>query len=270
MKSAKHLQFLVWALVMVLFQNCKLADLRTTTVQDGIPQREPKAVALLETVIQNQNLGVLENSKTYSLQLTDNWRGLSALVNPFPRDNKPLTISFTPKTFDAQFHYTNIRNQKTYGVEGANFYVIKKEGEKKFKKKRSMVFSLAALQYLLELPLRLREAEILKYAGSTVFEGKAYDLVFASWQSVAPNTEFDQYLLYISKETGHLRFASYTVRGNYLPAPKSIYGTIRYENFKKDASGVHYASTLHIQLNQLKQKRRSTRLITMSDFNLQR
>ena len=269
MKCAKYIQLLLWALVMVLFQNCKLADLRTTTVQDGLPQREPKAVALLETVIKNQNLAVLENSKTYSLQLTDNWRGLSALVNPFPRDNQPLSISFTPKTFDAQFRYTNIRNQKTYGVEGANYYVIKKEDEKKFKKKRSMEFSLAALQYLFELPLRLREAEILKYAGSTSFEGRVYDLVFASWQSVAPNREFDQYLLYISKETGHLHFASYTVRGNYLPAPKSIYGSIRYENLIKDDSGVNYPSTLHIQLNQLKKKRRSSRIITVSDLSLQ-
>jgi hypothetical protein len=127
---------------------------------------------------------------------------------------------------------------------------------------------LPAIQYLFELPIRIKEAPILKYAGTKEMEGITYDLVFATWDSLEPNKEFDQYLLYISQKTGFLTFASYTVRDAYLPSPKNVYGSIRYEDMQENSDGIKYPTTIYIQINKLKSKDTWTRKMTLQDLQL--
>lgn len=263
----KHI-FLLCTLMILICQSCKIADLRTSEINDAAPDREPKAIELLDTAIKNQNLDLLVNSETYSYKIKDNWKGLSALFNPFPKDNELMEMRFRPKSFDSQFFYINVKDQTRYGVQSFRYYKINETGDVKFKNKKSISFSLPAVQYLFELPIRIKEAPILKYAGSKKIEGITYDLVFATWDSIAPNKEFDQYLLYISQETGLLTFASYTVRDAYLPSPKNVYGSIRYENMQENSDGIKYPTTIYIQINGLKSKDTWTRKMTLQDLKL--
>lgn len=108
----------------------------------------------------------------------------------------------------------------------------------------------------------------MKYAGSKEIEDITYDLVFATWESLEPNKEFDQYLLYISQETGLVAFASYTVRDAYLPSPKNVYGSIRYEDMQENSDGIKYPTTIYIQINGLKNKNKWTRKMTLKDLKL--
>ncbi|MDY8138539.1 DUF6503 family protein [Aquimarina sp. 2201CG5-10] len=259
---------LVILVLIITLSGCKMADLRTSAVTNSTPNREPKAIALINKVIANQNLDVLSNSKTYSYKAIHNWKGIMALFNPFPKDNKLMEMKFRPNSFDAQFRYIKGRDSIKRGVQSFKYYTIDYDGNLQFKNKPSMTFTLPAVQYLFELPLRLKDAPILKYAGSTTFEDNLYDLVFATWESTEPNSEYDQYLLYISRKTGHLAFASYTVRDTYLPSPNNIYGSIRYENITENIDGIRYPSTLIIQINKLKKKSRWTQKISISDLKL--
>ncbi|MEP0265808.1 hypothetical protein [Dokdonia sp.] len=249
-------------------QSCKIADLRTSAINDTTPDREQKAIDLLDKAIKNQNLDILVNSEIYSYKITDNWKGLSAILNPFPKDNELMEMRFKPKSFDSQFFYVNAKDHITYGVQSFKYYKIDETGNVKFKDKKSMSFSLPAIQYLFELPIRIKEAPILKYAGSEEMEGITYDLVFATWESLEPNKEFDQYLLYISQKTGVVTFASYTVRDAYLPSPKNVYGSIRYEDMRENSDGIKYPTVIYIQINKLKSKNTWTRKMTLQDLTL--
>ncbi|MGX1929614.1 hypothetical protein [Flagellimonas sp. 2504JD4-2] len=259
---------LIYCIVTVIIHGCKIADLRTAEIDSTSPNREERAVALLDNVISKYNLDKLVKAENYSLTATDNWRGLYALVNPFPKDNELMELRFRPKSFDGQFNYLETNNANIYGVQSFNCYNIKRDGEIKFKNKKRIAFTLPAIQYFFELPLRLRDAPILKYAGSQEFENKTYDLVFATWDRLEPHKEHDQYLLYFDKETGDLCFASYTVRGIYLPAPKNTFGSIRFSGLRKNQDGILYPNKLFIQLNKLKKERRTLHTITINDLRL--
>ncbi|WP_109301368.1 hypothetical protein [Aquimarina sp. AU474] len=259
---------LLFTFVITTFQSCKIADLRTSAINNSTPDREQKAIDLLNKTIKNQNLDILVNSKTYSYKIKDNWKGVLALMNPFPKDNELMEMRFRPKSFDSQFYYVNAKNRIIYGVQSFNYYKIDRTGNLKFKDKKSISFSLPAIQYLFELPIRIKDAPILKYAGIKKIEGVTYDLVYATWKSLEPNKEFDQYVLYISQKTGLLSFASYTVRDSYLPSPKNIYGSIRYEDMQENADGIKYPAIIYIQINGLKSKNKWTRKMTLKDLKL--
>ncbi len=259
---------MLWVLIIVIAQGCKIADLRTTEIATASPDREAKALLLLEKVIATNRLEKLATAGTYSLEAIDNWKGLLALANPLPKDNTLMELRFRPNSFDGQFEYVGAKNKTVHGVQSFQYYKIKDDGIVKVRRKKSIVFSLPALQYFFELPLRLKHAPIVKYAGATFVEGNSYDLVFVTWQQLEPHKENDQYLLYINRETGQLDFANYTVRGVYLPTPKSIYGSIRFSNRKTAGNGITYPGTMTIQLNKLKKEKRFVHRISINQLQL--
>ena len=254
-------------LLMGLVSSCKLANLSTEAINTESVNREEKAIQLLEKTIKAHNFQALANAETYSYKVKDNWKGPMVLMNPFPKDNEWMEMRFRPATFDAQMQYLDTRNKdKVYGLQSLQYYLMDGDEEVEFKKKPKMEFSIAAVQYLFELPLRLINAPILKYAGKKMWEGVEYDLVFATWESIDPNDTYDQYLLYLHPETHELAFASYTVRAIYLPAPKGIYGSIRYENVQEGPEGFRYPATLYIQLNKLKGNKKWAHKMELKDL----
>ncbi|WP_422858450.1 hypothetical protein ACOKFD_13830 [Flagellimonas sp. S174] len=264
----KRFSLLFTLIIVLIVQSCKIADLQTSELNPDLPHREDKAIQLLDGVIKKYRLDILETSKNYSFKAKDDWKGLYAIANPFPKDNELMQIRFRPFSFDGQFNYLETRNKTIYGVQSFKHYRINEEGKVSFRRKKSISFTLPAIQYFFELPLRLRNAPILKYAGVRDFENKTYDLVFATWDKLKPHKEHDQYLLYIDRESGNLSFASYTVRGMYLPVPKSVFGSIRFNGLNKNENGVTYPEKLYIQLNKLKKPKRALHTITISDLRL--
>ncbi len=272
MSCMKRLQIILLSILLVA-QGCKIADLRTAAIDTSFPDRETRALQLLEEVIAANQLRKLAEAETYSLEATDNWKGLLAVMNPLPKDNTVMALRFRPNSFDGQLKYLDGDNKTVHGVQSFRYYKIKDDGAIKLRNKKSIVFALPAIQYFFELPLRLHNAPFLKYAGTATVEGKKYDLVFATWQELAPHKEHDQYLLYINKATRQLDFANYTVRGLYLPAPKSLYGSIRFSNRKTTNYGITYPGTMTIQLNSLKKEKRfahriATDKLELNSFNV--
>ncbi|MEM8507355.1 MAG: hypothetical protein AAF717_05975 [Bacteroidota bacterium] len=259
---------LLWLLIVVSTQACKIADLRTPSISRKMPDREEKALLLLENVISTNHLQKLAAAGTYSLEASDNWKGLLAVMNPLPKDNTAMELRFRPNSFDGQFQYSGRKKKIVHGVHSMQYYKIKKDSSIVLRRKKKVVFSLPAIQYFFELPLRLRNAPILKHAGTTTIEGRNYDLVFATWKQPEPHKENDQYLLYIDKEMGQLDFANYTVRGLYLPAPGSIYGSIRFSDRKMNEDGITYPGMLTIQFNQLKKEESFAHRISITQLTL--
>ncbi|MEM9361354.1 MAG: SRPBCC family protein [Bacteroidota bacterium] len=250
------------------FQSCKIADLRTSQISAETPDRETRAVRLLDEVITNGKLDRLANAETYSFDATDDWKGIMTLANPLPKDNEPMEFRYRPNSFDGQFHYTASKKKTVHGVQSFNYYKLESNKAIKVKKKKKMTFTVPAIQYFFEMPLRLRNAPILKYAGTREFEGETYDLVFATWETTVPHKEHDQYLLYISQDDRKLKFANYTIRANYVPAPKNMYGSIRYEALQTNSDSITYPSKMYIQVNGLKKKKKAAHVLTVDNLRL--
>ena len=269
MKTTSMKNGLILLVGIFFLTGCKLADLRTDAIDIQSPNKEQKAIDLLEKTIAAQNLEPLKEADSYTVESRDNWKGMMAMMNPFPKDDKRLEFRFRPMSFDGQMQYLETRKKvNIYGIQSLNYYKIENGEEAVFKDSKKMEFAIAAVQYLFELPLRLIDAPILKYAGTKEVEGVTYDLIFATWESITPNKTYDQYLLYIHPKTRFLSFASYTIRGMYMPAPKGMYGSIRYEDIIANEDGIRYASTLYVQINKLKSKKKWVHKMDFMDLRL--
>ena len=263
------LRLALWALLLLpLLHSCKIADLRTSNITDDEIQKEQKALDLLDRAIQKQGFHILNNAEVYSIDIKDDWKGVNRIASPFPKDNQEASFRLRPGSFDGQFEYKEDPKERLYGVQSFQFYKSKKGQNPKFKKRGGLVFGQTAIQYLFELPLRLKEAEILKYAGSTELNGQLYELVFATWGSLSPNKEFDQYLLYLNKETGILEYASFTIRKPHVPAPKNIYGSIHYTEFTTTEAGISFPGLAYIYVNDIKETRKAARTVYFKNLEL--
>lgn len=89
-------------------------------------------------------------------------------------------------------------------------------------------FYLPSLQYFSELPFRLFSAQIITYAGEGKHADRTYDLVYSTWGSLEANPDFDQFVLWIDRETSLIRMCHYTVRQAFPAAA----GTIYYDSYK--------------------------------------
>jgi len=96
-------------------------------------------------------------------------------------------------------------------------------------------------QYFLEFPLRIQEASVIAYAGDTIVAGKAYHLVMASWKTIAPQKDIDQYRIAINKDTNFIEFIQFTVRD----FAKFAVGTAKYNSFIKK-NGISFPSNISV------------------------
>lgn len=257
-------------LCLSLAWSCKLADLRPTTLKDATPNRETKAVQLLEACVAAHGLTVLDTGTTYHMAIQDRWKGIYKMMNPLPYNNQPLDFRLQAQNFESQATYLHRSKRAQYGIHNLKTYQINADGERVYRQKNGHLFGWAALHYLLvELPSRLYKAPILKYAGQKTVDGIAYDLVLATWESVTPNKTYDQYLIYIHPDTKRLDRVNYTIRGFkevIAIAPRNLYGSAQYDGFTKDATGVVYAKEVSVYINDIGKSQGWAHQVTVDSF----
>jgi len=82
--------------------------------------------------------------------------------------------------------------------------------------------------YWFQFPFRIGEAPIISYAGESTVKGETYDLLYATWGSEKPNREYDQYILYLDKETRLVEWLHFTIRDKI----KAIHSTAHFTDFR--------------------------------------
>ena len=76
-----------------------------------------------------------------------------------------------------------------------------KNGQKEFTDNEKYQNKLIYKNYWFQFPFRINEAPNIAYAGESRVNGEMYDLLYATWGSEKPNRQFDQFVLYLDKET---------------------------------------------------------------------
>ena len=141
-------------------------------------------------------------------------------------------------------------------------------GPLKVKEDGDIHFILPTMHYFVSFPFRILEAPLVSAAGPVEVGGRRYQTVFATWEQAAPSRDYDQYIVYISEDTGLIEKIAYTVReiapfvvgamhfGDFVAAgeltlPTTMTVTSRVEDDAAGADFLHRATLRHIVLDGL-------------------
>jgi len=249
--------------------SCKLADIRTTTLKKGESTKE-NGRTLLEESINTMGYDNLQNFENYSVKSVFNWKPLWSMMpmNALPGNkNKEIEFHFSTNSFDGRVDYLEGRKKGDYhGLQSWQSYQSVNEKPVKFEKDKRRSWGLASYHYMIEAPVRLLNAPIIKYAGTKSMYGKEYDLVFASWGSEKANKQHDQWLVYINKETKFIDLTQLTIRDFFLPFPRNMaHGTVQYLS-RTNVDGIHLPSEVSIQLLKPKKQKKYVYKFELYDY----
>ena len=228
-----------------------LADLQTTATEtDSVKGR-----ALLERAAEAHGVDAWRKYATFSLTARDRWPGQSW----WPEQDQGFQLRMLNGTFTSQAVLTDGKAAgEVWGIQAWNAY---RQNERQAPIKPveapapEISFYLPTLHYFAELPFRLLEAEHLYYQGRAEHRGELYELVLATWGDHQPNPEYDQYQLWINRNTHLIDMVHYTVRdavhlyeGFAAELMKPLAkGTIHFTDYR-DVSGVKVAMAHTITL----------------------
>ncbi|MEL6851455.1 MAG: hypothetical protein AAFP92_23240, partial [Bacteroidota bacterium] len=222
-------------IVFILLQGC-MADMRTPNIKkQGISQQEEqKGRALIEAAWTKHGFSNLKHHQTYGFTGDDIWKGMMGKMGkPWPEAESQIGFKYAVGSFDSQATFLNgQRKGLKAGLQSWNYYEQEPGKALAFvETDERIAFGLSAFHYFFELLDRMKSLPIVAYAGEKAFDGKKFDMVFATWEKAEPHMAHDQYVLWINQATGLLEYAVYSLRDNYLKMPggKSFYGSIHYE-----------------------------------------
>lgn len=217
---------LLFALLAAAYLSaCSIANLRTDDLAAGrVPDAETKGRELLEMSYQKMGYDQLRDVTVYETTAHFDWSPVwSAMpMNSLPgAKGKDIRFRFAANTFDGHLEFLEgpkkgrikgIQSWETYQHDQAGAPAEKRGGNR-------YPWGLATYHYLLEAPMRLLGADIVRHAGTTEFAGQHYDLVFVTWGDGTQKKEYDQWLVYINQATGFTDLAEVTITDFFLPMP---------------------------------------------------
>ena len=204
------------ALMALLLPGClPLSDLRPPEIDPEDPQQErvSQGRAQLLAAARAHGLDAWLAADRTELEMRDVWVGVGRWFNPWPDPDVTVTLVQHPGTFDstATFQGGSLEGH-TWGIERWSTYTVAPDGQRRDAPDPDIRFMLPTVQYFVDLPFRLLEAEIVRSVGEQQIGGEMYEVVYATWGSVEANREFDQYLVYLDPDTHRIEKVQYTVR----------------------------------------------------------
>ncbi len=257
--------------LLFVLQSCKSVDLRSEYLLERPNQAESTGRELLQASMEKMGYDKLAETQVYEVTAQFKWKGvwLTMPMNAFPGNNKKdLQFRFATNTFDGQLEYLEGRKKGVIqGMQSWQGYKTKAGSDviKEHEHDRYL-WGLATYHYILESPKRMLDATIIRYAGEKELDGNAYDLVYATWGSEAPNNDYDRWLIYINKETGFIDLTEVTINDFFITMPKGMqHGTVRFER-EKTSLGAYLPSKVQIQLLGPKKEENYVYYFTLKEY----
>lgn len=218
--------------------SCSLADIRPDSLKTEITsdQFEKGRRILNRSVEAHGGVERWQQSGPIIIRFSDEWPGFlnRSLFMPWPENPMQASMYIVPGKDDARIvmqkgesrgQFMGLQNWIPYtgqSEDGLSSRVELEPGNDDIK------FWVPTLNYFLQLPFRIGEADVVAYAGEKELDGRVFELVFVSWNRAEPQEMVDQYLLWIEKKTGYIEYATYTVRdmGGFVT------GTMHYSDFR--------------------------------------
>lgn len=191
------------------------ADIRPEALRAAIPETaQQRGRQLLQRAAELHGISAWPAGRVARVEIHDRWPDnmMTKIVGPFAARELRYALEFTTGTDNSRLRFLDGPQQgQVWGIQQWATYRVQ-DGQVVFKEDSDLKFWLPTLQYFVELPYRITQATAAAYAGQQSVGGVTYDLVLASWNTLAPQSGVDQYLLYINAQSGLLEFAQFTVR----------------------------------------------------------
>lgn len=212
------------------------SDIRPDTLKGEIaPDSTREARRLLALL--GARYGGLDRYRQRSVtqvEYTDEWA--SGLMRRFGspwQQGERLRFTFANGTDNSRLDFlSGPRAGQSWGIQQWQTYVVR-TGQRTFAANKDIKFWLPTIEYFIEMPFRIGDAQIAAHAGTKTLNDQTYDLIYLTWGSPDPQRHIDQYVAWIRRSDGILEFVEYTVRD---VAP-FMTGCIHYEDLR-DIDGV--------------------------------
>lgn len=233
---------LIILLVGILFTSC-LTDLRTKEDILFLTQKNVSNIdnprVLLEEASRKHGLERWKELSTISVSVQDTFMGfIGKQASPFKEISVNFNLSFIPGKYTGQLNIQSGKESgKTWGIVDGETYKIEKDKEAYYRKSKKTKFWIPTYQYFVELPFRILEADTLVYLGLADRNNKKYKRVLASWKTVEPQKDIDQYVVWINDQL-MIDFVEFTVRDEYgfIKGAASYLGFDDFENIMLPSS----------------------------------
>lgn len=218
---------------MILALMACLADIRP----EGLSDDADKGQALLQAAATASGAQAYAQVQGSTATLHDVWPKPYSLFSPWPQPEQTLVMQSVHPSFDTQVRFLDGQAQgQVWGISDWKTWEQSVSGEPQWRENKDAQFILPTMHYFMEFPFRMLEAPVVRYAGQEEIAGVQYERVFVTWQTLEPNAEFDQYVLYIDPDTDRIAKAYYTVR----EAGRSLRGTMHFNDMRQ-VDGVWFA-----------------------------
>lgn len=243
-------QFIFIAFCFLVFAGCvnvfKLSDLRSGNLLDN--NEEAKAKQLLTEMGIAHGIDKWKEISTYTVNFGDEFYGfIGQQVNPFKNKNISLALSYIPKTSNGQIEILNGRERGTvWGVQANQAFMLFNDEIMKTVDE-DIRFWVPTYQYFIEFPNRIQEATSISYVGKDTINGAICEGVLASWNTIKPQKDIDQYLIWIDSVTKRIAKIEYTIRA----INKYTSGSAYFTNYN-DYEGIILPSEFLVESNLVK------------------
>ncbi len=218
-------------LVSILFYSCavffKLKDLRPENME--LKSNQNKAKQLIHEMGVAHGICLWDSAQTYTATFGDEFYGFfGKQSHPFKEQKMEFSLSYIPNDFNGQLEVLNGKEKGViWGIQSGQTYKLE-GGKAVLKKNKDMQFWIPTYQYFIEFPKRIQEATVFDYIGSKEENGVEIEGIIASWGTIEPQKEIDQYIIWLNANTKRIAKVEYTVRDVY----GFVSGIAHFNNYK--------------------------------------
>ena len=199
-------------LVMVALMFFYVSDLRTTDA--ATPNNPEKARALLEEMGKAHGISSWGGITSYQVIFGDEFYGtIGTNSTPFAEPKTQLAISHDIPRSSGQLEILTGEEKGTiWGYDNGDTYVLDNAGNKVPTDSKDIKFWIPTYWYFAEFAFRIQEATAVEYVGTGTIKGHEVEGVLASWNTVKPQEDIDQYIVWIDSSTKRIVKVEYTIR----------------------------------------------------------
>jgi hypothetical protein len=216
---------MVWPL---LISGCSTADLISEERMAGLKQLDSDITAdhLRHDILKNIDpSNHYREGSSMDVVATDAWNStIIRWLTPLDKNEQRFRAQLMLFHKGIEFTFLNgDQKDKTIGFDGRSYHY---EGRRKiYEKSAAMSLYLGPLQRYLEWPRTLMSKKKLKLLGEKGVNNHSYWVVYATEGNTAELDQYDQFLIYINKNSNTIDYIEFTMR----ELMKSYVGVIHYK-----------------------------------------
>lgn len=206
-------EVLLFIFVFSLFASC-LSDLRPKGKVEG-KVRSP-SIELLK-VAKAHGYQSWRKSNSFKCTIEDSFFGvIGKRASPFKESAVELEVGFLRGKGEGQIKIVSGKDSATiWRYQGGKSYVDQNGEMSRVPVEDEIIkFWIPTYAYFLEFPFRILEADALESLGTEKIGDQRYSKILASWKTVEPQEDIDQYLIYID-DNQQVAWIDYTIRDQY-------------------------------------------------------